>query len=404
MRAPAIAALALVSAVLGGVAVLLTAAALGWVDREGGGAPVVLSPAAPPAPPNGSAGASGTPRVSSGDGFDPAAIYAERAPGVVTVLAFFGRDLDDAQAGQGSGFVVSDDGVLLTSAHVVTQEARNGARTAADHVFVQFSDGDRVPAEIVGWDDFADIAALRVDPELHDLVELPLGDSAEVVVGEPVAVIGSPFGEEGSLGVGVVAATGRSIGTLATTFRLGGAIQTDAPINRGNSGGPMLDGRGDVIGVNAQIRSTTGTAEGVGFAIPINAAKRSLEDLLAGGRVAYAYVGIMTEDLPRGLARELGLAVERGAMVVEVAAQGPARKAGMRGGNRTVEFGGRTYRVGGDVVLAIGGEEVVNGNDLVRIVSERLRPGQLVEFTVLRGKERVKVPVRLVERPAEPMD
>src|SRR5688572_14216701 len=186
----------------------------------------------------------------------------------------------------------------MTNSHVVTTAGESaGAARSARTVYVQFADGDRVPGKIVGYDPFTDVAVLRVDGASHKLSAVPLGDSSAVVVGEPVAAIGSPFGNESSLSVGVVSATNRSISSLTSIYNVVDAIQTDAPINRGNSGGPLFDARGRVIGVNAQIRSESGNNEGVGFAIPINAAKRSLEQLVADGEVSYAYVGVKTTDL-----------------------------------------------------------------------------------------------------------
>ena len=162
---------------------------------------------------------------------------------------------------------------------------------------------------------------------------MPLGNSAEVAVGEPVAAIGSPFGNENSLTVGVVSATQRSIGSLTSQYNLVDAIQVDAPINHGNSGGPLFDAQGRVIGINAQIRSDTGNTEGVGFAVPINAARRSMEQLLATGKVAYAYVGMTSEDLTPGIARRFGYPVRYGAVITSVQPGSPGARAGLRGGS-----------------------------------------------------------------------
>ena len=194
----------------------------------------------------------------------------------------------------------------------------------ADKLYVEFRDRDRVPAKIVGWDLFSDVAVVRVDPRAHALAPVPLGSSAAVVVGTPVAAIGSPFNEQSSLSVGVVSATDRTIDSLTSGYSVSDAIQTDAPINRGNSGGPLFDARGRVIGINAQIRSTSGTAEGVGFAIPIDTARRALEQLVRTGRVAYAYVGVTTQDVTPGLARKFGF----GATQRRPDRQGRARHAG----------------------------------------------------------------------------
>ena len=187
-------------------------------------------------------------------------------------------------------------------------------------------------AKIVGHDPFTDVAVVKVDPKTHALDPVPLGDSSNVVVGAPVAAIGSPFGNETSLTVGVVSATGRSIASLTSRYNVIDAIQIDAPINRGNSGGPLFDARGRVIGVNAQIRSESGVNEGVGFAIPINAARRSLDQLVEDGEVDYAYVGVTTSDLTPSLAKRFGFTVQRGAVVSRIEPNSPASRAGLKGG------------------------------------------------------------------------
>jgi S1-C subfamily serine protease len=225
-----------------------------------------------------------------------------------------------------------------------------------------------------------------------------------VVVGEPVAAIGSPFGNENSLAVGVVSAVSRSIPSLTSRYRVSNAIQIDAPINHGNSGGPLLDARGRVIGINAQIRSESGNAEGVGFAIPINSARRSMGQLIADGRVAYAYVGITTRDVTPALARKYGLAAQRGALVQDVVAGGPAAGAGVRGSVKEELFNGEPVAVGGDVIVRLAGEAVRRADDVARIVTEELRPGQTVEVEVLRGGKGKpqRLRIRLAVRPATP--
>ncbi|MBA3329497.1 MAG: trypsin-like peptidase domain-containing protein [Actinobacteria bacterium] len=405
MRAAAVAAIATVAAVLGGSTVVLVAAAAGWLGGER--TQTVVVPAAIPSSRPAPVAVRSTAKPLAGNSFDPARIYAARSPGVVTVYTLFGDHgslEDQAASGQGSGFVVSADGHVLTNAHVITNagdDVKPSDVVAASRVYVQFEDGERVRAEIVGWDLFDDVGVIRVAPSQHSLSPVPLGDSAAVRVGEPVAVIGSPFDEQNSLAVGVVSATERSIEALTSDYALIDAIQIDAPINRGNSGGPLFDARGRVIGINAQIRSQSGTAEGVGFAVPINSAKRSLRQLIARGRVAYAYVGVVTDDLTPALADRLKLQASNGALVVRVTEGGPAAKAGLRGGSETIELSGREFRTGGDVVLAIDGERVGDGDDLVRVVSQRLEPGQVATFTVLRDGRRVNVPVRLSERPLD---
>ncbi|MEK6275242.1 MAG: trypsin-like peptidase domain-containing protein [Actinomycetota bacterium] len=333
-----------------------------------------------------------------GNGFAPSRIYAARSAGVVTVFAFF----DDAEqhAAQGSGFVVSESGYILTSAHVITT-AEASKTTEASSVFVGFKDEDRVAAEIVGWDVYDDVALLRVAPGAHKLSPVPLGDSSRVQAGDPVAAMGSPFGNEDSIAVGVVSAIQRSISSLTSFYRVVDAIQTDAPITHGNSGGPLFDARGRVIGINAQIRSDSGTAEGVGFAIPINAAKRSMQQLVTIGRVVYAYLGVTTESLTPTLARHLGYKTSRGAIVSSVRDGSPADRAGIHGGSKDETFNGQTITSGGDLIVAIDGQAVHSADDVVRQVGAKL-PGQFAALTIIRdGKQRV-VRVRLGSRPATP--
>jgi S1-C subfamily serine protease len=254
----------------------------------------------------------------------------------------------------------------------------------------------------VGWDVFDDVGVLRVDPKAHALTPLPLGDSSRVVVGEPVAAIGSPFGNENSLTVGVVSATQRSIESLTSQYNLVDAIQVDAPINHGNSGGPLFDAAGRVIGINAQIRSDNGSAEGVGFAVPINAARRSMQELVATGKVAYAYVGITSEDLTPGIARRYGYPVRDGAVITSVRPGSPGAHAGLRGGSEQRDFNGSAFTYGGDVVVSIGGSPVRSASDVVRAVTERLRPGQTVPMTFVRDGARQTVRVTLANRPRNP--
>jgi 2-alkenal reductase len=243
---------------------------------------------------------------------------------------------------------------------------------------------------------------LKVDPGQHGLRPVPLGDSSKVVVGEPVAAIGSPFGNENSLSVGVVSATERSIESLTSSYDLVDAIQTDAPINRGNSGGPMFDARGRVIGINAQIRSESGNAEGVGFAVPINSAKRSMGQLIQSGKVRYAWLGVSTQTVTPKLAAHFHFSRDRGAAVQTVVEGGPADHAGLRGGTREEDFRGIQFRPGGDLIVAIEGQVVASAEDVVRVITEQLVPGQTIHLTILRGDQRLVVPLRLGERPANP--
>ena len=400
MRPGAVVAVALAAALVGGGVAAILADRTGLAG-EGSTDTVFVSGGSVAQPIEGQLPRTAKPAL--GNGFDPAAIYRSRSAGVVTVYSYFDDRPAGDHAAQGSGFVVSEHGEILTSAHVVTSTGDDDREPeGATRVFVAFVDGDRVPARLVGWDLYDDVAVLRIEPSAHSLEPVPLGNSARVVVGEPVAAMGSPFGNENSLAVGVVSATRRSIDSLTSDYTVADAIQTDAPITHGNSGGPLFDARGRVIGINAQIRSQSGQSEGVGFAIPINAAKRSLQQLMRNGRVVYAYVGVNAEDLTPTIARRLDYAVERGAVVACVVPDSPGAKAGLRGGSEKRQLNGFEFRFGGDVVVAIGNTKVRAADDLVRVVSETLLPGQVAQFTVLRDGKRLVVPVELGERPRRP--
>jgi S1-C subfamily serine protease len=392
-RGPTIAVAALAAAVLGGVVALLGAAATGLTDRKTSTVYVPTTASA--------LGVTGNEPIARatplrGKGFNPSRIYTARSSGVVTIFAFF--DKADEKEAQGSGFVVSPGGYILTSAHVVTDVVQSTHATKAHDVYVGFKDADRIKATIVGWDGYDDVALLKVDPAAHRLVPVPLGDSSRVRAGDPVAAMGSPFGNEDSIAVGVVSAIRRSIASLTSSYKVVDAIQTDAPITHGNSGGPLFDARGRVIGINAQIRSDSGGAEGVGFAVPINAAKRSMAQLAATGRVVYAYLGVTTEDLTPTLARHLGYVVSRGAMIGEVRDGSPAKRAGLRGGSDEETFNGQDVTTGGDVIVAVDGRPVRSADEIVREVSSRL-PGETIRLTVVQGQIRTTVTAKLGARP-----
>jgi S1-C subfamily serine protease len=331
-------------------------------------------------------------------GFDPGEIYSQLSPGVVTVMSIFDDPVsvleEGGEGGQGSGFVLDDKGYIATNAHVVTAEDDKDAK----QVFVQFSDGNRVPAEIVGKDLNADVALLKVDPEGLDLTPLRLGHSSGLSVGAPVAAIGSPFGEEQSLSVGVVSALDRNITSL-TRFGIGDAIQTDAAINPGNSGGPLLDAQGRVIGINAQIKSQTGGGEGVGFAVPVDAVRRSLRELRQEGRVDYGYLGVRTLIVWPQLAERLDLDAGAGALVQEVETDSPAEDEGLDAGDETIEFQGQPdIPSDGDVIVAVDGDPLTRNQDLSDVISQH-GAGDRVVLTVVRDGERRRVPLTLGRRP-----
>jgi S1-C subfamily serine protease len=329
---------------------------------------------------------------ASSPGFDAAHIYEEAVPGVVTIRSIFGS----AGGAEGSGFVLSEDGEIVTNAHVVTDES-SGSRKPASEVFVEFENRNVLEAQIVGFDPFADVALLKVEPAGFAFHPLQLGDDEALKVGEPVAAIGSPFGEQRSLSVGVVSATDRSVKSL-TQFQIEGAIQTDASINPGNSGGPLLEANAKVVGINQQIETNSGANDGVGFAVPISLIEHSVEQLRQDGHAEYAYIGVSTQPLYPQLADKLGLDTEFGAQIAEVVPDGPAAKAGLRGGDGSIQFQAAEYKTGGDVIVDVEGEEVTEPDSLIRLIDEK-EPGEKVKLTILRDGKREDVEVTLGKRP-----
>jgi S1-C subfamily serine protease len=340
----------------------------------------------------------------SGKGFDAQRIFKNEGQGVVTVISLFGggSGLDSilgggGGGGVGSGFVLNGSGEIATNAHVVTQGNAPNLQKARE-VYVEFADGNRVSAKIVGQDPNADVALLKVDPKGLTLRPLPLGSSASVPVGEPVAAIGSPFGERQSLSVGVVSAVDRDIQSLNGDFAIPGAIQTDAAINPGNSGGPLVDGGGKVIGINQQIKSNSGGGEGVGFAVPIDIVKRSLGALRETGEAQYAYLGVSSAPLYPQLVKRFDLPVDKGAWVQEVTPGSPAERAGIRGGHGDTRFQIQSYAQGGDIITKVQGRPIEDANDLSAVVA-RFQPGQKVTVEVRRGGDTKQIDVTLGQRP-----
>jgi S1-C subfamily serine protease len=347
--------------------------------------------------------------VQASDGsFNPAQIYKDVSPGVVTITSVFdssGADIlgsGGGSAGQGSGFVVDKDGDIITNAHVVTSGGHlNGGGTPheAKQVFVEFGDRNRVAADIVGFDADADVALIKVDPDGLDLEPVTLSDRSSFAVGEQVAAIGSPFGEEQSLSIGVVSATDRTVEGL-TNFGIDNAIQTDASINPGNSGGPLLDAKGQVIGINEQIASSSGSNSGVGFAIPVTSVRYSLDQLKADGNVDYAFLGVTSESLYPQLADHLGLDTKSGALITDVVNGSPADDAGLKGASGEDTFQLQHVKTGGDVVIAVDGRPVLQNNDLSELVAAK-KPGDSVTLDIIRDGHHATVDVTLGSRPAD---
>jgi S1-C subfamily serine protease len=289
----------------------------------------------------------------------------------------------------GSGLVLDKDGYILTNAHVVQ---------GASSVTASFSEnGDAVDAEVKGVDTSADLAVLKVDPsQVKDLTPVPLGDSSKVQVGDPVIAIGNPFGFSRTVTTGIVSGLQRQI-QAPNGFTIPHVIQTDASINPGNSGGPLLDANGRVIGINSQIATGGGQGSvGIGFAIPINTAKKLLSDLKAGETIQRAYLGIQMQGVTKQLASDLNLAADHGALVVEVTPNSPADKAGLRGGRTQTSQG---VVAGGDLIVAIDGKQMRNEDSVAAAVASH-RPGDKIQVEFYRGNDKKTVTVELTKRPA----
>jgi S1-C subfamily serine protease len=332
----------------------------------------------------------------------PDQIYSTLSGGVVMVLAEFdstGVDqFGQRQSGQalGTGFVVDDQGYILTNAHVVDE---NGQR--ASGVTVVFNKGgsetQRVPGQLVGVDVGSDVAVIKVDPAKADLSPLPIGDSDQVVVGEPVVAIGNPLGYDFSITSGIVSATGRSL-EAPNGQTIPNGIQTDAAINQGNSGGPLIDGHGQVIGINEQIASSGGGNDGLGFAVPINTAMRSLEQIKTSGRVTYAWMGVSLQTLTSDIAGMFDVDSQGGALVEAVSPDSPAAKAGLRGGDQSVTVQGQPFTLGGDVIIKVDSTDIRTADDLIAYLGTK-KPGDTVKVTVERDGRTEELSVTLAERP-----
>jgi S1-C subfamily serine protease len=327
------------------------------------------------------------------------AVYTEAAPSVVFITSriitydFFMQAVP--QEGTGSGFVYDDQGHILTNYHVVEN---------AESVSVTLANGETYTATIVGSDPSTDLAVLQIDAKSPP-APLPLGDSDRLRVGQFVVALGNPFGLERTLTVGVVSSLGRIIQSPDGRF-IGEAIQTDAAINPGNSGGPLLDLEGRVIGVNAQIVSPSQASAGIGFAIPCNALRRVVPQLISQGHYPHPWLGVnlltLTPEWIQAFQRSgVTLGAESGLLVVEVVQGGPAAAAGILAGDREVNVGNARIPVGGDIITAIDGKALSTVQDLTIYLDEETQVGDQIELTVVRGGEETTVAVTLAERPQQ---
>lgn len=289
--------------------------------------------------------------------------------------------------GAGSGFVIDARGYVLTNFHVVEN---------AEKIEVTLGDRSQFPAKFIGADKRNDVALLKIDPNGKTLAVLTLADSSNLLVGQSVLAIGNPFRFTSTLTTGVISALGRTVQTGDTTF-IDEAIQTDAAINQGNSGGPLLNSHGEVIGINSAIYTPSGTTAGIGFAIPINTAKSIAQDLIADGRVHRADLGVQSMELWPNLAEALSLPVTQGLLIERVVGGSPAAKAGLQGGNRTVMVGFQRLAIGGDVIVALDGKDVASQLD-VDVFLNHKKPGEVARITYYRAGKKYDVNVTLGDR------
>ena len=318
-------------------------------------------------------------------------IYKQASPAVANIVTraveydFFFNAVP--VEGAGSGFVIDGDGHLLTNYHVVQN---------AQEVEVTLGDQSHYKARVIGADTRNDIALLQIQSKKGGkIASLPLGDSRALQVGQRVLAIGNPFGFQSTLTTGVVSALGRTVQTGETTF-IDEAIQTDAAINRGNSGGPLLNSHGEVIGINSAIYTPSGTTAGIGFAIPINTARRVAEDLITLGHVRRASLGVEGTAIWPELAEAVNLPVKEGILIERVVPDGPAARAGLRGGTRSVMAGLRELRLGGDILVGAEDKPVTSQMDL-NLILNRERPGDKITLTVYRDGKKIEIPVSLGE-------
>jgi len=324
-------------------------------------------------------------------------IYRRAAPGVVQVTAtqvvstqtvdpFFGFPVPQTQRQEdlGSGFVIDKAGHIVTNYHVI-----QGARS----VRVSFSSNESMKARIVGSDPSTDIAVLQVDARSRALTPLPIGNSDQVHVGDSVVAIGNPLGLERTVTAGIVSALQRVI-QAPNSYSIDHVIQTDAALNKGNSGGPLLDANGRVIGVNSQIQSETGGNIGIGFAVPINTVNTVAAQIMKTGHAEHALLGIAVQTVTPEVARLFRLPASRGLLVARVEPGSGAARAGLRAGKQEVTVSGETYALGGDLIVRAEGVRLSSLERLHDVIS-RKQPGETVSLEIWRGDTRQIVDVKL---------
>jgi S1-C subfamily serine protease len=312
-------------------------------------------------------------------------IYQHINPSVVHIFVFDEIEGTSLPLGTGSGFVFDQGGNIVTNNHVVAE---------GDAFEIVFADGSRRNAELVGSDVDSDLGVLKVDGLPEGIEPISLGDSNNLRVGQFVIAIGNPFGEAGSMSVGIISGLGRTLESQRIAegggrYSLPEVIQTDAAINPGNSGGPLLNLDGEVVGVNSAISTRTGTNSGVGFSIPVNAVKQIVPRLVTDGSYIYPFMGIRMLTLNLDLQEQLDLKQPTGAYITETTENSPASDSGLIGANGP----------GGDLIIAVDGNEVVSSDDLIAYLVFHTEVGQTIDLTIIRDGEELVVPLTLGERP-----
>jgi S1-C subfamily serine protease len=371
----------LATATLGGVVAVGAVALLGGLEGE---TTVITETAASPSP--STTLARGALSVNE--------IYERAASGVVQITSMSGNiGGTSPQQALGSGFVVDKAGHIVTNYHVIE---------GADEIRVSFSNQDTVEAQLVGSDPSTDLAVLQVGTSASALTPLPLGNSDRVEVGDPVVAIGNPFGLDRTATSGIVSALQRLI-TAPNRYTIDHVIQTDAPINHGNSGGPLLNSRGQVIGVNTQIE-TGGVGSGnvgIGFSVPSNTVKDVVAQIMRTGRVDHAYLGISGQAVSSVVADTYNLPVEKGVLVESVTSESGAGKAGLKGGKTEVVVAGETYVLGGDIIVAFDGKQISSIEQLRDAIAGH-KPGDKVKLVIYRDAKKTGVTVTLGRQPPSP--
>lgn len=315
-------------------------------------------------------------------------IFEKSEPGVVRVNVQRGES-GEATGGVGSGFVFDKKGHIITNAHVVKE---------ASKVVVTFLDGRSYNAEIIGTDEYTDIAIIKVSADLSLLQPLSIGDSSNLKVGEQIAAIGNPFGLSGSMTSGIVSQLGRLLPS-GSGYSIPDVIQTDAAINPGNSGGPLLNMRGDIVGINTAIQSATGEFTGVGFSIPSQTVAKIVPTLIAKGEYKHPWIGISGRDIDPDMASVLNLKDAVGFLVITVVEDSPAFDAGLVGSDKTIEVDGINYQVGGDIILSVDGKEVRKIDDILIHLQRAKSVGDEMILEILRDGRTTNISITLDERP-----